>query len=86
MLKKFTYVAITSGLFLAPLGASAMVSDSPFPPCIGSDCAIVAGDDAQRVSTVVRGESANEATSRTNRAEVRERTGDSPFPVDNSKD
>jgi len=86
MLKKTAYVVITSGLFLAPLGASAMVGDSPFPACVGVDCAIVSDDDVQTNSVAALSESAKKTSGRTNTLADRKRTSDSPFPEDNSKD
>ena len=85
MLKKTAYVVITSGLFLAPLGASAMVGDSPFPACIGSDCTIVSHDDVQRDAVAALSESARK-TSRTNTLAERKRPSTGPFPEDNSND
>lgn len=84
MLKKVAYVVITSGLFLAPLGASAMVTDSPFPACVGSDCATAQHD--VRDSLAARSETAKEASGRKNWVTGQDRTSDSPYPADNSKD
>lgn len=86
MLKKTAYVVITSGLFLAPLGASAMVGDSPFPVCVGADCTIVSHDDVQRDSVVALSESARKTSGRTNTLAERKPTSNSPFPENNSKD
>ncbi|MBI2295357.1 MAG: hypothetical protein HYU76_04815 [Betaproteobacteria bacterium] len=86
MLKKFAYAVITSGLFLAPLGASAMVVNPTFPVCVGSDCSSVLADEAQRDAIAAASGSAKEASGRKNRVAERERTSDSPFPEDNSKD
>lgn len=86
MLKKTAYVVITSGLFLAPLGASAMVGDSPFPVCVGADCTIVSHDGVQRDSVAALSESARETSSRTNTRAEQKRTSNRPFPEDNSND
>lgn len=86
MLKKIAYVVITSGLFLAPLGASAMVASPTFPICVGSDCGSSLADEAHLASIAAASESVKEASGRTTRVAEQERTSDSPFPVDNSKD
>lgn len=86
MLKKTAYVVITSGLFLAPLGASAMVGDSPFPACMGSDCTIVSHDDVQRDAVAALSESARKASGRSNTLTEQRRPSTSPFPEDNSND
>jgi len=79
MLKKIAYAAITSGLLLASLGATAMVNDSPFPACDGKDCATMTHDEAVK-NTV--------ASASVSKWQVAERTSadSSPFPFDNSKD
>lgn len=85
MLKKTAHAVITSGLFLAPLGASAMVGDSPFPACIGPDCAIVSHDD-RRNSVAVLSESARKTSGRSNTLAEQKHSSTSPFPEDNSND
>jgi uncharacterized protein YbjT (DUF2867 family) len=86
MLKKTAYVVITSGLFLAPLGASAMVGDSPFPACVGPDCAIVSHDDVQRDAVAALSESARKTSGRTDTLAAQKLTSNNPFPEDTSKD
>lgn len=86
MLKKVAYVVVTSGLLLAPLAASAMVFNPTFPVCVGSDCASALADEAQRVLIATPSEYTKQAGGRETRVAERERTSDSPFPVDNSKD
>jgi len=81
MLKKIAYVVVTSGLFLAPLGASAMVTDSPFPACVGPDCTIASYDGAQKDSIAALGESAKK-----NWVSGEKHTSNSSFPADNSHD
>lgn len=86
MLKKIAYVVITSGLLLAPLAASATVVNPTFPICVGSDCGSALADEAHLGSIAAPSDSVKEASGRTTRVAEQERTSDSPFPVDNSKD
>lgn len=86
MLKKIAYAVITSGLLLAPLGASAMVNDSPFPACYGIECMPPTHEEAQLDTVATANESRKSGDSRKQRAEASSRAGDSAFPFDNSKD
>ncbi len=87
MLKKTAYAVITSGLFLAPLAASAMVDDSPFPACYGPDCATMTHDDSQKDTVATESESRKQISSRKTQVAGQTRTSDdSPFPADNSRD
>lgn len=86
MLKKIAYAVITSGLLLVPLGASAMVDDSPFPACNGSDCAAIPHDDAKKDTVATASGSKKQIGSRKTQVAEQTRTSDSPFPFDNSRD
>lgn len=86
MLKKIAYAVVTSGLFLAPLGASAMVTNPTFPVCVGSDCASALADEAHKASIAAPSHSKREASGRETRVAEQKRTSDSAFPVDTSKD
>lgn len=86
MLKKISYAVITSGLLLAPLGATAMVNDTPFPACYGVECWTPAHEQAQTDTVATANESRKPVDSRKQQVEAPSRSSDSPFPFDNSKD
>lgn len=85
MLKKIAYAVITSGLLLAPLGASA--AHDSFPVCNGADCATMPHDDAKK-DTVATATSVSkkQISSRKTQVAAQTKSSDSPFPVDNSRD
>jgi len=78
MLKKIVYAVMTSGLLLAPLGASA--HETPFPDCYGKDCAALPHEHAEKDIVASVSESRKQTSSRKNRVEGQATSSGSPFP------
>jgi len=86
MLKKIAYAVITSGLLLAPLVASAMANDSPFPACYGVECMAPTHEQAKMDTVATASEFQKPMDSRQQQTRGSSRASDSPFPSDSSND
>jgi len=75
---------MTSGLLLAPLGASA--HDTPFPDCNGADCATLPHEHAKNDIVTSTSKFNKQTSSRKLWVDKQAITSDSPFPFDNSND